>query len=76
MAIHKIDGVFLISAYGIWKPGCYADERAAKYAYRFCDQDLNNLQNGVNPGGIITFKMLQDKAKSNKASKPDRIHGG
>ncbi len=56
----------MISAYGQWRPGCYTDERTAKYASRFYDEDLSDLQNSVNPEGIITFKMLQNKAKSNK----------
>lgn len=70
MAIHKVDRVFVISSYDTWRPGCYENERTAKYAFKFCDQDLSDLQNSVNPGGIITFKMLQDKAKSNKLLNP------
>ncbi len=67
MAIYKTDsGDFAISANQCWRPGSYEDERTAKYAFRFSDADLKELQSSVNPGGTITFKMLQDKAQRNK----------
>jgi hypothetical protein len=57
------DGNFVISAYQCWRPGCYESERAAKYAFRFSDKELKELQESVNPNGVITFEMLQEKRK-------------
>lgn len=57
--IHKVDPGWVISSGGTWLPGCYDSERAARYAFRFKDAELQRLQDSVNPGGIITFDMLQ-----------------
>jgi len=56
------DGVttYVISSHQVWLPGSYASERAARYAFRFRHADLQALQDSVNPGGTITFTMLQD----------------
>ncbi len=59
--IHKLkDGSFVISSHGSWLPGAYDTERAAKYAFRFTDYELSDLN--AEPG-VITFKMLQQKRR-------------
>jgi hypothetical protein len=63
------DGCFVISAYNCWRPGVYATERAARYAFRFDDRDLQKLQNELNMNNkrvedrVITFEMLQKLRK-------------
>lgn len=70
--IHKLDSGFAISSNGVWLPGCYNSERAAKYAFKFSDEDLRQLQNDVNDSEpdvakrVISFEMLQDLKKSMK----------
>lgn len=58
--IREVNGHFVISSRGAWVPGCYADWRAARYAFLFSDVDLQRLQDTVNPDGVITLSMLQD----------------
>jgi hypothetical protein len=50
-----------ISSGGTWLPGSYGSERAAKYAFRFKDQDLYNLQQKKNAtdDSPISFEDLQ-----------------
>lgn len=64
-ALDRGDGVleYVISSRQVWRPGCYDSARAARYAFRFRDADLQALQDSVNPGGIITFTMLQELRK-------------
>ena len=66
--IYKTDnGSYVISSGGMWLSGAYEDERTAKYAFRFSDADLLNLQNEKNKTTfIITFNDLQNLRKSNK----------
>lgn len=72
MAIHKTElGCYAIAAYGTWRPGVYESERTARYAFRFSDDQLRQLQNEVNAKEtdhnkrVITFAMLQ-KLRKNK----------
>ena len=60
--IYKVAEGYAISSGGSWLEGCYEDERAAKYAFRFPDKALHELQQKVG-AGVITFGMLQDKRK-------------
>ncbi|MCU1326163.1 MAG: hypothetical protein JWN34_1533 [Bryobacterales bacterium] len=61
MAIHKTSsGGYVISSRRTWLPGSYADERTARYAFRFKDEELQALQDSVNPGGVITYEMLKN----------------
>ena len=46
------------SAHEVWRPGNYADERAARYSFRFPDEILIELRERAKPG-LITFAMLQ-----------------
>lgn len=70
--IHKLDNSFVISSNGVWLPGCYDSEKAAKYAFRFSYEDLQQLQNDVNDEEpdvtkrMISFEMLQELAKQRK----------
>lgn len=62
--IYKIDGGFVISSKGTWLPGSYDSERTARYAFRFKDAELHELQTRKNVeaggiGGAITFKDLK-----------------
>lgn len=61
--IHKVEGVFVISSHEVWLPGHYADERAAKYAFRLPTKALQELQDGKNAGDRtpITFDELKAK---------------
>lgn len=60
MGLHPYDdGTYAISSRHVWRPGIYESERAARYAYRFSDEELQALQDSVNPGGVITFAMLR-----------------
>lgn len=70
--IHKINNGFAISSGNVWLPGCYESERAAKYAFRFPDDDLRQLQNKVNAREtdvskrMISFEMLQELARERR----------
>lgn len=57
------EGTYGISSYHIWRPGAYDSKRTARYAFRFRDEELTALQKSINPGGIITFEMLQKLRK-------------
>lgn len=73
--IHKLDNSFVISSNGVWLPGCYDSERAAKYALSFSDDELRQLQNDVNAREpdvskrMISFEMLQYLKKSVEGQK-------
>lgn len=51
-------GRYVVSSGGTWIPGSYDSERAAKYACRFTDRELQSLQDELQ-GRAITFEMLQ-----------------
>lgn len=56
--IHPLeDGTFVIASGGAWLPGVYADERAARYAFRFGDDVLAVLRDRV--GRPVTFDDLR-----------------
>lgn len=66
MAIYKTEDRYVISSNQVWLPGSYESERAAKYAFRFPNRILYELQESVNPGGVITFAMLQERFRKAK----------
>lgn len=76
LVIHKINNGFAISSGNVWLPGCYDSERAAKYAFRFLDEELQQLQNKVNTREpdvskrMISFEMLQELARKRKSEAP------
>jgi hypothetical protein len=62
--IYYVNGRYVISAYQVGMPGAYESERAARYAFRFTNEELTAAQAEANarhggPGGIITFEQLQ-----------------
>lgn len=68
MAIHRLDdGTCVISASGTWLPGCYEDERTAKFAFRVSDDTKAKLQaQAIARGdGIITWGDIA-KAREEK----------
>lgn len=72
--IRAVGDGFVISSGRAWLPGVYDSERAAKYAFRFPGEVLQRLQDSVNPGGAITFQMLQDaRAPSGAAKAPSAV---
>ena len=55
------DGSYIASSNHVWVPGCFEDERTAKYAFKFTNEQLQKLQDEKNKTThIITFKDLQD----------------
>ena len=63
--IHHVNGHYVISAYEVWVPGSYESERAARYAFRFTNEELTAAQAEANerhggPGGVITFEQLRE----------------
>lgn len=73
MAITQTDeGSYVASTHGVWIPGCYDTERAARYALRFQPWDLQLLQDQVNAREqdwrkrVLTFEMLQDLRRATK----------
>lgn len=66
--IYKVDdGGFVASSSGVWIPGSYEDERAAKYAFKFTDEQLQKLQDKKNKTThVITFEDLQSLRKAIK----------
>lgn len=58
--IHPLpNGRVAISSGGVWRPGSYADERAAKYAARIDDASLSALQ-AQKGDDAISFADLQE----------------
>lgn len=63
------EGHYVISSDQVAIPGVYASTRAAIYAYRFGDTDLQVLQDEINgresdfEKRVITFENLQDLRK-------------
>jgi hypothetical protein len=68
MAIEKVrEGACVISSYGVWRPGSYEDERAARFAFRLPDEELQRLQDEANarmPGGVGGTITWGDIAKT------------
>lgn len=62
--IHEVRGNFVISSHGVWMPGSYESKRAARYAFRFRNEELKKLQDAANArvggaGGTITLEDLK-----------------
>ena len=63
LVIHQLIGHYVVSAYGVWLPGAYESERAARFAFRFSSEELQALQESANlrtqgRGGIIAWSDL------------------
>ena len=72
--IYKVEGGCVISSGGSWLPGCYEDERTARYAFRFKDEVLQRLQDEANTraggkGGVITWG---DLARARSTTREER----
>ena len=73
MAIFKVkEGTYVIGSGGVWLPGIYESERAARYAFRFPDDQLRKLQDKINEKEpiedkrVIAFAMLQELRKGKR----------
>ena len=66
--IYKVDGGYVISSRRVWMPGIYECERAAKYASKFSDDVLSELNHRINikEDRSISFKDLQNEYKKQK----------
>lgn len=64
MAVHEVrEGekiLYVISADGIWLPGCYESRRAALYAFHFCVDRQAQLRDEANAtnDGVITLALM------------------
>lgn len=64
--IHKLDdGTCVISACSIWLPGCYENERAAKFAFKVSDQDKAQLRDSA-VDGVITWNQIHEFRKEKR----------
>lgn len=45
--IYPVDGGFVISSGGRWLPGIYDTERTARWAFRFSDRQLQDLNDRI-----------------------------
>lgn len=56
--IERLDsGAYVIGSGGRWLPGIYADERAARYAFRFADEVLVRVRDEQDRP--VTFEDLR-----------------
>lgn len=71
MSIRKVDDVYVISSGGCWLPGCYADERAARFAFRLPNEALAKLRDrSVARGdGVITWGDIARERSQAKEQK-------
>jgi hypothetical protein len=73
MAIHKLeDGTCVIASGGVWLPGCYEDERTARFAFRLPDGEKARLRNQAIARGnrVITWGDVAKAAHENKKGTP------
>ena len=62
MSVHKLeDGTCVISASSTWLPGCYENERAAKFAFRVSDEAKAELRDAAieTGNGVITWQDIK-----------------
>ena len=55
MAVYKVENEFVISSNRVWKPGVFATKKAANYAFRFSDEQINSFGNKT-----ITYQDLKE----------------
>ncbi len=74
MSIHKVDAGFVIGSGGLWLPGCYEDERTARFAFRLPNEELARLRDQAKArgDGVITWG---DLAKASEALRSARRAG-
>lgn len=68
--IHKVDGGYVISSHRIWLPGYYDSEQTARYAFKFPDKELRNLQESkiLNPITMDDLRVLRKSIKKATSS--------
>lgn len=69
--IYPVEGGFVISSHGTWLPGVYADERAAKYAFRLTDAQLAELNDSRGAGAEYRPIQFEDVRRAKGA--PHRL---
>jgi len=58
--IHRIEeGVYVISAHNVWRPGAYDSKATARKAIRRKDAELAVLQSSKKVGCVITSEDLK-----------------
>lgn len=69
MAVYRCDnGEWVIASKGVWLPGAYEDERAAKFAFRLPDVELEVLRVMSNQrGSPITWGDIAKAAAASRA---------
>lgn len=70
MSIHKLkDGTCVIGAGGVWLPGCYENERAARFAFRLSDEAKAELRDAAIEAGnkVITWQDIKNYRESMKS---------
>jgi hypothetical protein len=50
MAVYEVNGTFMISSDDAWLPGNYDTQRTARWAFRFPDAVLTDLEERANGG--------------------------
>ena len=70
MSVHKLDdGTCVIGAGGMWLPGCYENEKAAKFAFKITDEAKAELRDAAieTGNGVISWqdiKHYRDRLKT------------
>ena len=70
MSVHKLDdGTCVIGAGGMWLPGCYENEKAAKFAFKITDEAKAELRDAAieTGNGVISWqdiKHYRDRLKA------------
>jgi len=71
--IHQVEDGFAISSHGCWLPGCYATKEAARFAFQFPDETLQELQDQANRRGgsrMITSEDLRARKRTTEEATP------
>lgn len=77
MSIHKLeDGTCVIGSGGLWLPGCYEDERAARFAFRLPNEELARLrdQSVARGDGVITWGDIAKASEQRRGTIRTRPH--
>ena len=57
MAVFELPDGYVISSRRRWRPGVYADRKAATYALQFTDDEINSIWLQSNRGPITTDEL-------------------
>jgi len=60
--IYPVEDGFVISSHGSWLAGVYESERAARFAFKCSDEELQRLQDMANERGegVITWDDIKE----------------